>query len=203
MPQLPLNTQYEKPGASYSPFLQSAAKTVGKLQKSVQPPPSQRFSNVASAVQRPQQQAQGQPQGQQTSNGGGYRPLGKVTVPYGGSTRYEAFHPGIDLANAIGTPIPALRSGIVTQVVGGKKQGDPGYGNYAIIQDEQGNTFRYSHLNRGMVQVGQQIQRGQVLGTVGNTGQTYSESGGIGAHLDLRVRNAFGAYVNPASFFRR
>ena len=51
---------------------------------------------------------------------GNLHKLGKITVPYGGSTRYEQFHPGVDIANAKGTPIKAPASGVVTDAVGGK-----------------------------------------------------------------------------------
>jgi murein DD-endopeptidase MepM/ murein hydrolase activator NlpD len=126
--------------------------------------------------------------------------LGPVTVPYGGSTRYESFHPGIDIAAQIGTPAKAYAGGRVSEVVTGKKQGDKGYGNYVIVTDEQGNRHRYSHLYQQYVKVGDTITPGSVLGSIGNSGSTYSESGGTGSHLDYRIQSAYNKYINPARY---
>lgn len=126
--------------------------------------------------------------------------LGTVTVRPGESTRYEKSHPGIDIANAIGTRLPAFTGGAVTAVKTGQKQGSPGYGNYVIITDRDGNQHRYSHLSNSMVKVGDTVQPGQIIGTMGNTGQTYSLSGGTGSHLDYRILNAFGKYVDPTIY---
>ena len=129
--------------------------------------------------------------------------FGTVTVPYGGSTRYEKFHPGIDIANKIGTPIPASLGGIVREVVTGKKQGDPGYGNYVIVEDKYGGKHRYSHLHNSYVKVGDTVSRGQVVGPMGNTGSTYSLHGGSGSHLDYRIKDMYGRYVNPTQYLSR
>lgn len=128
--------------------------------------------------------------------------LGTTTVPYGGSTKYEKFHPGIDIANKIGTPIPSYTPGRVLEVVTGKKQGDKGYGNYVTVEDPQKGVIRYSHLNQSFVKPGQILRPGQVLGTLGNTGSTYSLTGGTGAHLDLRILNAAKQYVDPRIYLR-
>lgn len=129
--------------------------------------------------------------------------LGTLTTDYGGSTKYEKFHPGVDVANKIGTNIPAFTGGKVTQVTSGYKQGDKGYGNSVVVVDDQGNKHRYSHLYKAWVKVGQTIKPGQVLGAMGNTGSTYSTSGGTGSHLDYRVVDAYNKYVNPYKFIRK
>lgn len=95
--------------------------------------------------------------------------LGTVTTPYGGSTRYESFHRGIDIGNKIGTPIPAFTSGTVTKVyAGGQPKSGKGFGSYVIVTDPQGNRHRYSHLHDAYVREGQQVQRGLALGAMGN-----------------------------------
>ena len=129
--------------------------------------------------------------------------LGTTTVPYGGSTRYEKFHPGIDIANKIGTAIKAFTPGTVEKVDIGYKQGDAGYGNSIIVKDAQGNLHRYSHLQQAWVKAGQPIQQGTQLGTMGNTGSTYSTSGGTGSHLDYRVKNIYGKYINPTGYIKQ
>lgn len=129
--------------------------------------------------------------------------LGSVTTEWGDSTRYEKFHPAIDIANNIGTPIPAFASGTVTAVESGHKQGDKGYGNYVIITDANGDKHRYSHLNNSFVKIGQKINKGQQLGSMGNTGSTYSPSGkGTGSHLDYRIVDAYNKAVNPHAYLK-
>lgn len=129
--------------------------------------------------------------------------LGTVTTPYGGTTRYEKFHPGVDVANKIGTPIPAFIGGTVAAVETGHKQGDKAYGNTVTVVDANGDKHRYSHLNQVFVKVGQKVGKGQELATMGNTGQTYSTSGGTGSHLDYRIVDAFNKYVNPYTYLKK
>jgi len=134
--------------------------------------------------------------------------LGKVTVPFGASTAYEPFHPGVDIANANGTPTPAPVDGKVTDVVTGKQQvknpndpNDPnkGFGNQVEITDPYGNKHRYSHLKNAYVRVGDTVKKGQKIATMGNSGSSYSPSGqGDGTHLDYRLQNAAGKYLNPS-----
>lgn len=129
--------------------------------------------------------------------------LGAVSVPYGGKTRYEkSFHKGIDFAKPIGTKVPSFTGGKVVEVVTGKKQGDAGYGNYVTVKDAYGNRYRYSHLNEAWVRVGDDVAPGLHVGSIGNTGSTYSVSGGSGAHLDFRVVDAYGRFVDPTATIR-
>jgi murein DD-endopeptidase MepM/ murein hydrolase activator NlpD len=129
--------------------------------------------------------------------------LGNVTTPYGGKTKFENPHPGVDIANDIGTPIPAFAGGIVTGKSDGHTQGEKNGGNQVMIKDNEGNTHQYSHLNNLMVKEGQQVQPGQPIGTMGNTGAAYSNSGGTGSHLDYRIVNAYGKYVNPFNYIKK
>jgi murein DD-endopeptidase MepM/ murein hydrolase activator NlpD len=129
--------------------------------------------------------------------------LGKITTPYGGSTRNEKFHPGVDIANAKGTPIESPVDGKVVHAVGGKMQGDASYGNDVMIRDEQGNHHNLGHLDQTLVQPGQVIKRGTQIGTMGATGATYSPSGNDPTHLDYRIVSAFGKYKNPAPYLNK
>lgn len=117
--------------------------------------------------------------------------LGTVTVPYGGSTRYEpgGKHTGIDIANKIGTPIPSFVGGEVVETRTGQKSdpSKPSFGNFVSIRDQNGKIWRYSHLNEVFVEIGQQVQKGAKIGGMGVSGSVYSTSGGTGSHLDLRV----------------
>lgn len=187
---LPENTRYS-PAKNYSPYLgkmanlnQKVGETVTKM-KANKIVDTSKYGGIASAVQNASTKL---------------KDLGTLTTPYGGSTRFEKSHPGIDIANKIGTNIPAFTSGVVKEVVTGKKQGERGFGNYVVIQDQEGNLHRYSHLTNSYVRVGQKVGAGNVLGSMGNTGSTYSTSGGTGSHLDYRIRDLYGRYVNPNRF---
>lgn len=132
-----------------------------------------------------------------------FNKLGVETTKWGDATKFEKFHPGIDIANKIGTPIPAFAEGTVTAVDTGHKQGDKAFGNTITVTDAQGNKVRYSHLSQSYVKVGQKVNPGQEVGTMGNSGQTYSNSGGTGSHLDLRIVDAFNQYVNPNTYLNK
>ncbi len=187
MAGLPQNTTYDK-GFDMAPILNTMKAFGGEIRAKKKALDTSKYDNLTNSIQnRPVSQG----------NNASINKLGTTTTPYGGQTRYESSHPGIDIANKIGTKIPAFSSGKVTEIVGGQVQGGPGYGNYVIVTDPQGNRWRYSHLNQEYVKLGSSINQGQELGEMGNSGQTYSNSGGTGSHLDLRVANAAGKYVNP------
>lgn len=130
---------------------------------------------------------------------GMFKNLGAVTTPYGGRTKFEPFHPGVDVAGPGGTPIPAFAGGTVSKVVSGQgwTPGQPSFGNYVIVTDPQGGKHRYSHLSQSYVELGETISKGEIIGPMGKTGGSYSPSGGDPSHLDFRIRDAYGKYVNP------
>lgn len=121
---------------------------------------------------------------------------GKITTPYGGKTRGESFHPGIDIANASGTPIPAFADGIVT-TVGPKTNG---FGNVVTIKDTGGNVHQYGHLQKAVVKPGMKVKKGQQIANMGKSGNSYSPSGGDPSHLDLRIASPDGKWKNPISY---
>lgn len=127
--------------------------------------------------------------------------LGNLTVPFGGKTLEEPVHPGVDFANDMGTPIPAITDGVVSKAESGHVQGENNFGNTVEIKDSEGNTHQFHHLQNINVKPGQQIQKGQQIATMGNTGATYSPGGqGDGTHLDYRIVSAYGKYVNPMTY---
>jgi len=195
MAQLPLNETF---GALADTSFKMGANINKMRDVSGQNP--QKFAGVASAVQGASAGTRA-PSGQAPTD---LSSLGTVTVPYGGSTRYESggAHTGIDIANKMGTPIPDLAGGKVVEARTGYKQdpSKPSWGNTVVIKDSNGNFFRYSHLNDVYVKVGDQTSKGGVIGTMGNTGSTYSMHGGDGTHLDLRIFNAAKKFYNPQSY---
>lgn len=132
--------------------------------------------------------------------------LGNVTTKYGGKTRYESSHKGIDIANAIGTPIPAFEGGKVVAVKPGQMPGSNGYGNSVLIRDKKNNIHRYSHLKDILVKPGQEVKTDEKIGTMGETGSAYSPSSkepGAGSHLDYRIVDRYNRYKNPTKYVKK
>ena len=100
-----------------------------------------------------------------------------------------AVHNGIDMACAAGTTIYASRGGVV-EVAG--YQAD-GAGNY--IQLNHGDGFRsiYMHMTNYIVNQGDYVAPGQIIGYVGNTGLSK------GNHLHFGI-SYHGTYVNPMEY---
>ncbi|NET66800.1 MAG: M23 family metallopeptidase [Moorea sp. SIO1G6] len=91
----------------------------------------------------------------------------------------KKFHAGVDLLAQEGTQVVATDSGIVAYA--GPQDT---YGNLVVINHEGGRQTRYAHLNRTTVSPGQKINVGQLLGTVGTTGNPDIDQ----AHLHFEVR---------------
>jgi hypothetical protein len=90
----------------------------------------------------------------------------------------------------MGMNIPALVGGKVIQVFKNNKTA----GNGVVIRGEDGREYRYIHMKEAPpVKIGQNVSAGQLLGHVGSTGQS------SGAHLDLKIKDAKGNYVDPIS----
>ena len=97
-------------------------------------------------------------------------------------------HYGIDIAAKQGTMIKSSGSGIVTMA-----EDDLYYTGGTVIMDHgHGISTIYSHLENVLVSVGDQINQGDVIGTVGSTGRS------TGPHLDFRV-NWFQTRLDPMS----
>lgn len=106
--------------------------------------------------------------------------------PFTGQMR---FHNGIDLANTPGTPIRAAASGRVVHV----EEQIGNYGRFIILRHADGFQTLYAHLNSFSVRNGQTVERGQQIGTMGNTGRS------TGPHLHFSVIHN-GTFVNPMRY---
>ncbi len=124
---------------------------------------------------------------------------GNLTVPFGGSTRGEKFHPGIDVANKEGTPIPAFADGRVVTV----EDRTDGLGKSVKLVDKGGNTHQYNHLHSTLVKPGTIVKKGSSIARMGKSGGTsYSPSGNDPSHLDLRIANRAGKFLNPLIYLK-
>ena len=100
-------------------------------------------------------------------------------------TQAMAKHEGIDFSAAVGTPIIASASGVVS-----KSGWDSQYGNVIEINHAEGFKTRYAHASQLLVRVGQTVSRGDVIAKIGNTGRS------TGPHLHYEVIKA-GTHINP------
>ena len=100
-------------------------------------------------------------------------------------------HYGIDIAAKQGTMIKSSGAGVVTMA-----EDDLYYTGGTIIMDHgHGISTIYSHLENVLVSVGDQINQGDIIGTVGSTGRS------TGPHLDFRV-NWFQTRLDPMSVLK-
>lgn len=97
----------------------------------------------------------------------------------------EDAHTGVDLAAAEGTPYYAVHAGVVEVA---KYEG--GYGYHVLLDHGDGTKSLYAHSSALAVRAGQQVKAGELLGRVGNTGNSY------GPHLHLEI-HVNGNEVNP------
>ena len=91
-------------------------------------------------------------------------------------TNKPQFHAGLDIAGALGTDVIAPASGRVTFF---GKRGP--MGNSVVIDHGHGVRTQYGHLNGSRVRLGQTVERGDVIATVGNSGRS------TGPHLHYVV----------------
>ena len=103
--------------------------------------------------------------------------------------RINKFHYGMDFVAPVGTAVYATADGVVTMA-----SEYLGYGNYIKIDHGYEYETAYGHLNSIGVRKGQKVVRGQVIGTVGNTGIS------TGDHLHYEVIHR-GKAVNPINYF--
>jgi murein DD-endopeptidase MepM/ murein hydrolase activator NlpD len=114
-----------------------------------------------------------------SSSGGGSAPVPGAVIgahfgEYGSWSRY---HTGIDFRAGHGTPIRAVKAGVVLYA------GNSGNwaGNHVAIKHADGKTTMSSHMSSMAVRAGQSVSAGQVIGHVGQTGRAF------GAHLHFEL----------------
>jgi murein DD-endopeptidase MepM/ murein hydrolase activator NlpD/Zn-dependent protease with chaperone function len=116
----------------------------------------------------------------------------KISSHYGAKNKILKFHKGIDLSAKTDTPIVASAAGVVrvsTDLLENKKN----YGTIIIIDHADGLHSVYAHLNGRNVAKGEQVEAGQLIGYVGETGKAT----GPHLHLELLKDNM---HVNPSDY---
>jgi murein DD-endopeptidase MepM/ murein hydrolase activator NlpD len=104
--------------------------------------------------------------------------------------KVRKFHEGVDFSAPTGTEIYATGNGRIVDC--GRSRG--GYGNVIIIDHGFGYKTKYAHLHSIKVRKGQKVSRGQIIGTVGNTGKSTSPH----LHYEVWKNNR---KINPINYF--
>ncbi|MBE9038798.1 LysM peptidoglycan-binding domain-containing M23 family metallopeptidase [aff. Roholtiella sp. LEGE 12411] len=124
-----------------------------------------------------------------------------VVLPYGWqinpTTGEVFFHSGIDLLATVGTPVQAIAPGTVAFAT---DQGT--YGKLVIINHGSGLQSRYAQLDSIKVTVGQQVKKGDLLGTVGTSGKPTSNQPHL--HFEVRSSSSLGWVAeDPKSYLKK
>lgn len=114
---------------------------------------------------------------------------GTLTSPF--AMRWGVMHNGIDLANALGTPILAVMGGTV--IDSGPASG---YGNWIRIRHDDGAVSVYGHMQSLDVRVGQRVHAGQKIAGMG------SEGFSTGSHLHFEIHPDGNTPVDPVPWLK-
>lgn len=95
-------------------------------------------------------------------------------------------HKGVDIAVPTGTKIYSVMDGtVITSAYSASA------GNWIVIEDKDGYVSKYMHCNSLLVGAGAEIKRGQLIATVGSTGNS------TGPHLHLQIEDNTSTPINP------
>lgn len=98
-------------------------------------------------------------------------------------------HEGIDIGAPRGTTVLSVAAGVVTRVV---EKGNGGKQVWMRNMDST-RTYYYAHLDKQMVEEGQRVKEGDIIGTVGNTGNASNGP----PHLHFEVIDEWGKSIDP------
>ncbi len=113
---------------------------------------------------------------------------GTITSKFG--MRWGRLHAGVDIGAPTGTQILAADTGMVAFA-----GWNGGYGNFVKIDHGGGKQTWYGHMSKISVSVGQSVNKGDVIGTVGSTGNS------TGPHLHFEVR-IDGVAKDPLGYYK-
>ena len=109
----------------------------------------------------------------------------------------STMHSGVDFTPGAGTPIEAIADGVVVS----STVADGSWGTHIVLEhDIDGVTYlsSYAHMQSGSspFSIGDTVSRGDVVGRVGNTGQS------MGAHLHFTIQTADRTFIDPLPWMR-
>ena len=114
---------------------------------------------------------------------------GTLTSAFG--QRWGRLHAGLDIAAPGGTPIRAAQSGTVALMQSEAESG--GYGNYTCVDHGGGLSTCYAHQSSFGTSTGASVKTGEVIGYVGNTGNSFGDH----VHFETRLN---GVPVDPMGY---
>jgi murein DD-endopeptidase MepM/ murein hydrolase activator NlpD len=151
---------------------------------------------VAKVERKPERKKMVRPAVADVSAPGGWPVAGTISSgfgwresPWGGGTRK---HTGMDIRATYGAPVRVSAPGVV--VFAGRDSG--GYGTVVVVDHGRDLKTLYGHLSGVYVRPGQRVERGTVVGAVGNSGRAT----GVHLHYEVRVGNV---PVDPMLYVRR
>ncbi len=97
---------------------------------------------------------------------------------------------GVDFAGRVGLKVFSTGDGVVVRT----KDSRYGFGKEVLVDHGFGYVTRYAHLNEILVHIGQEVNRGAVVGALGSTGKS------TGPHLHYEVRQ-YGSPKNPKHYY--
>ena len=111
----------------------------------------------------------------------------RISATFGASSYlWSSVHTGLDMSAPSGTAIRAIANGVITET-----GYDGSYGNKTVLTLEDGTELWFCHQTSIDVSVGDTVRGGEVIGTVGSTGNS------TGPHLHLEVRPGGSDPVDP------
>lgn len=122
---------------------------------------------------------------------------GRITTKFAEPDPWGIPHRGTDFAAPGGTPIYAVADGVVSAARTMNSYGNCVQVSHGTADDGHRYDSLYAHMSSITVAEGTAVQKGDLLGYVGNTGNVYGAGGGYHLHLELRVD---GARVNPLGY---
>jgi murein DD-endopeptidase MepM/ murein hydrolase activator NlpD len=114
---------------------------------------------------------------------------GEITTYF--EMRWGEFHPGLDIAAPLGTPVRAASEGVVTMA-----GWNGGFGKMVLIDHGGGVTTLYGHNADLRVEVGERVVAGQLIADMGSTGY----STGSHVHFEVHVGED---KVDPRAWLRK
>ena len=127
--------------------------------------------------------------------------LCEITQGFGGSNN----HRGLDLVGANYTldDIVSYANGTVNMVTNGYGNGagegvNWAYGNFVKIINDDGTVCLYAHMQYTSVKVGQRVSKGQVIGRMGNSGNSF----GAHLHWEYWSRNDYYSNIDPSPYLQ-
>ena len=194
-----LNENTENARAEYEAIERAEAEAYAAEQQAIQQYAAEQYALQMAALKAQQQAAAAQAAASGGAsgayNGSFIWPVDSTYVSSGYGERNSptagasSYHQAIDISAAAGSPIYAAADGQVTIATYNN-----GLGNYVSISHDGSTSTRYSHMTNYIVQPGEYVTQGQIIGYVGSTGIA------TGNHLDFAVVSN-GQQVDPLQYY--